>query len=90
VVADIDIDIDVEGRQARCLVDGVLETTTEPIQSMGEEPEDYSIQVKIPGGFEYDETEIAMAKVLKGSGDMSFESENSHSSLARVARHPDN
>jgi hypothetical protein len=90
VVADIDIDIDVEGRHARCVVDGVLETSTVPIQSMGEEPEDYSIQVKIPGGFEYDEAEIAMAKVIKGSGDMSFDLENAHSSLAQVARHPGN
>ena len=35
---------------------------------MGEDVTDYSIQVKIPGGFEYDEAEIAMAKVLTGHG----------------------
>jgi hypothetical protein len=90
VVADIDIEIDVESRHARCVVDDVLETFTEPIQSMGEEPEDYSIQVKIPGGFEYDEAEIAMAKVIKGSGEMSFDLANAHSSLAHVERHPGN
>ena len=90
VIADIDIAIDVEGRHARCTVDGVLETVTEPIQSFGEEVTDYSIQVKIPGGFEYDEAEVAMAKVLTGSGPIAFDHASAHSSLARVARHPGN
>ena len=90
VIADIDIAIDVEARHARCTVDGVLETVTEPIQSFGEEVTDYSIQVKIPGGFEYDEAEVAMAKVLKGSGPIAFDHTSAHSSLARVAREPGN
>ena len=89
VIAGIDIAIDVEGRRARCIVDGALETITEPINPIGEEG-DYSIQVKIPGGFEYDEAEIAMAKVLTGSGPIAFEHQNGHSSLAHVARHPGN
>jgi hypothetical protein len=33
---------------------------------------DYSIQIRIPGRFEYGEAEIAMAKVLKGSGPIAF------------------
>jgi hypothetical protein len=90
VIADIDIDIDVQGRRARCVVDGALETVTEPIQSIGEETTDYSIQIKIPGGFEYDEAEIAMAKVLTGSGPIAFDHTAGHSSLAQVARHPGN
>jgi len=91
VVADIDIDIDVEGRRARCAVDGVLETETEPITVIGEEEStDYSIQIRIPNGFEYDECEVAQTKVLKGTGDIKFEHEHSHSSLAHVARTPDN
>ncbi len=91
VVADIDIDIDVEGRRARCAVDGVLETETEPITVIGEEEStDYSIQIRIPNGFEYDECEVAQAKVLKGTGDIKFNHESSHSSLAHVARTPDN
>jgi hypothetical protein len=90
VVADIDIDIDVDGRRAHCTIGDVLHTETAPIQSMGEEVSDYSIQVKIPGGFEYDEAEIALATVLKGSGPISFEHTGAHSSLARVARRPDN
>ena len=36
-------------------------------QTIGDEVSDYSIQIKIPGGFEYDEAEIALAKVLKGT-----------------------
>ncbi len=90
VIADIDIVIDVENRRARCSVGDALQTITEPIQTIGEQITDYSIQVKIPGGFEYDEAEIAMAKVLKGSGPISFDLENGHSSLAHVARHPGN
>ncbi|HVS27995.1 MAG TPA: DUF1326 domain-containing protein [Solirubrobacteraceae bacterium] len=90
VIADIDIEIDVENRRARCAVADVLETVSEPIQVIGEEVSDYSIQIKIPGGFEYDEAEIAMAKVLKGSGPIAFDHQSTHSSLAHVARHPGN
>jgi hypothetical protein len=90
VVADIDVEIDVEGRRARCAVDGVLETETEPIVVIGEESADYSIQVRIPNGFEYDECEVAQAKVLKGTGDIKFNHAGSHSSLAHVARTPNN
>jgi hypothetical protein len=90
VIAEIEIEIDVERRRARCAVSDALETMTEPIQSMGEQVSDYSIQVKIPGGFEYDEAEIAIAKVLKGSGPIAFDHQNGHSSLAHIARHPGN
>ena len=90
VIADIEIAIDVENRRARCVVGDALQTVTEPIQSIGEEVSDYSIQVKIPGGFEYDEAEIAMAKTLTGSGPIAFDHQSSHSSLAHVARHPGN
>jgi hypothetical protein len=90
VIADIEIDIDVERRRASCAVGDALETVTAPIQAIGEEPTDYSIQVKIPGGFEYDEAEIAIATVLKGSGPIAFDHQNGHSSLAHVARHPGN
>jgi len=90
VIADIDIEIDVERRRARCAVGDALETVTEPLQTIGEQPSDYSIQIKIPGGFEYDEAEIAMAKVLQGSGPIAFSHHNGHSSLAHVARHPGN
>jgi hypothetical protein len=90
VIADIDIEIDVEKRRARCAVGDALETSTEPIGTIGEDSSDYSIQVKIPGGFEYDEAEIGMATVLKGSGPIAFDHERSHSSLAHVARHPGN
>jgi hypothetical protein len=57
---------------------------------MGDEPGDYSIQVKIPGGFEYEEAEIALATVLKGSGPIAFDHSNAHSSLSHVVRTPDN
>jgi len=91
VIADIDIDIDVDARQARCRVADVLETETQPIGVIGvDEPQPYQIQVAIPGGFEYDLAEIAQATVLKGEGDIKFDWTGSHSSLARVARHPDN
>ena len=90
VIAEIDIDIDVDGRRAHCRIGDTLETTSEPLQSIGEDVHDYAIQVRIPGGFEYDEAEIAMAKVLKGSGPIAFDLAGTHSSLAHVSRHPDN
>ncbi|HEX4563390.1 MAG TPA: DUF1326 domain-containing protein [Solirubrobacteraceae bacterium] len=90
VVADIDVDIDVAGRRAHCTVGDALHTETAPIQSMGEEVSDYAIEVKIPGGFEYEEAEIALATVLQGTGPIAFDHANAHSSLARVVRTPDN
>jgi hypothetical protein len=90
LIAGIDIDIDVENRRARCAVGDALETVTEPIESMAEDGGGYAIQVRIPGGFEYDEAEVAMATVLKGSGPIAFAHQNAHSSLARIARHPGN
>ncbi|MCA1694944.1 MAG: hypothetical protein LC749_09520, partial [Actinobacteria bacterium] len=75
----------------RCVVDGVLATETEPITVIGEdESTDYSIQVRVPNGFEYDECEVAQTKVLKGTGDIKFDHRGSHSSLAHVARTPAN
>jgi len=54
-------------------IDNELEAySLTPIRPIGEEAGDYSIQIKIPGGFEYDEAEIAMATVLKGSGPIAF------------------
>lgn len=90
VIAEIDIDIDVDGRRAHCRIGDTLETSTEPLQTVGDDAQDYAIQVRIPGGFEYDEAEIALAKVLKGSGPIAFDLAGTHSSLARVSRHPDN
>ena len=90
VIAEIDIDIDVDGRRAHCRIGDTLETTTEPLQTIGEDAQEYAIQVRIPGGFEYDEAEIALAKVLKGSGPLAFDLAGTHSSLARVSRRPDN
>lgn len=90
-VADIDIAIDVDARKAHCRIDGVLETQTVPIGVIGaDEPTPYQIQVRIPNGFEYDLAEIAQNTVLKGTGAIPFDQPGSHSSLARVARHPDN
>lgn len=88
VIAEIDIDVD--GRRAHCRIGDTLETTTEPLQTLGDDAQEYAIQVRIPGGFEYDEAEIALAKVLKGSGPIAFDLAGTHSSLARVSRRPDN
>jgi hypothetical protein len=91
VVADIDIEIDVDARRARCRVADVLETETHPIGVIGvEDPQPYQIQVRIPNGFEYDLAEVAQATVLKGTGDIPFDWSGAHSSLARIARHPGN
>src|SRR5438445_11240971 len=68
VIADIDIEIDVENRRARCVVDGALETGTERTQALGADPTDQGVQAKIPGGVGCDEAERAQRKVLTRAG----------------------
>src|SRR5258708_35920261 len=46
VIADIEIEIDVESCRAHCRVGDALETRTEPIRPIGEESGDESIQGK--------------------------------------------
>lgn len=82
----IEFDLDKDGRTARVVVPGIFETTSEPITNpVSGEPS--RAQVRLPEGFEYLEAEIASARG-KGTGDVGFDFEAAHSSLAHVDHRP--
>jgi hypothetical protein len=78
---------DLNGRQARLRIPGVLETESEPIKNPVTGA-DHRIRVVMPEGFEHHEGEVASARRLKASGKINFSHENSHSTLARVEHQP--
>lgn len=78
----IEFEFDLDGRTARVNVPGVFETTSEPIRNpVTGEP--HRIRVDMPEGFEYKLAEIASAS-LKGSGEIKFDHDGCHSSMAHV------
>lgn len=89
VFAPIDFEFDIESRKGRLKAGDIIESEVEPLGSIGSD-EPYRILVRIPGGFEYTgpnhEAETALAKSLKvsGGGELDYEHEMSHSSMAFV------
>ena len=85
-------EFDMDRRRGRMRAGNVLETEVEPLKGFGDPPADYRIVVTIPDGFEYTgpdrSAETAVAKRLRASGDIGFEHEDCHSSMARVQRGP--
>ena len=79
----IDFEFDKEKRLARLSIPGFIETTTEPliVPATGEEQR---VIVKMPGGFEYKEMEVAQATSLKSTGAIKFDWKKTNSSLADV------
>lgn len=79
----ITFDFDKEKRRARLSIPGFIETTTEPliVPASGDEQR---VIVKMPGGFEYKEMEVAQATSLKSTGEIKFDWKKTHSSLADV------
>lgn len=82
VFAPIDFEFDLDGRSARVVVPGVLETTSQPIRNPVTGAE-HRIRIQIPEGFEHREGEVASA-VTKGSGEIKFDIASGHSTLALV------
>lgn len=86
----IDWEFDIEKRRARVRVAGELETETEPltVPATGDEQR---VRVVMPGGFEYREMEVALAKTLESAlpGPLSFKHAGTHSSLAMVEHTPE-
>jgi hypothetical protein len=79
----IDFEFDKEKRRARVAVDGLFETTSEPLIVPATGEEQHTI-VKMPNGFEYKEMEVAYAGTLKSSASFKFDWSKTHSSLADV------
>ncbi|HJT61163.1 MAG TPA: DUF1326 domain-containing protein [Burkholderiales bacterium] len=86
VFAPIRWSFDDRGRKARLEIPGVLETDVEPIKNPVTGA-DHRIQVNMPAGFEHLSAEVASADI-RSSGAIKFDTEASHSSLARVVQTP--
>ncbi len=81
--AKIDFDWDLEKRQARVEVDGVLQARSEPIRNPVTDEEHRMLTV-LPNGWVFHEAESA-AGFAKGLGAIKFDLNRRHSSLAQVA-----
>lgn len=87
VFAPFEFSFDKDGRIARLVAPGVLETDVEPIKNpVTGTP--HRIQVVMPEGFEHRAAEIASANI-RSTGAIPFETRGTHSSLATVVQTPD-
>jgi hypothetical protein len=87
VFAPFEFSFDKNGRVARVVVPGVLETEVEPIKNpVTGEP--HRVQVVMPEGFEHRAAEVASANI-RSTGAIKFETKGTHSSLANVVQTPD-
>lgn len=78
---------DKDGRVARMVAKGVLETEVEPIKNpVTGQP--HRIQVVMPEGFEHRAAEVASANI-QSTGAIKFETKGTHSSLANVVQTPE-
>ena len=83
----IEFSFDLDKRQARLRIPGVLETESEPIKNpVTGAP--HRIRVVMPEGFEHHEGEVASAKSLKSSGAIKYAFTDTHSTLAKVDHGP--
>jgi hypothetical protein len=86
VVAPFEFSFDRQGRTARLVIPGVLETDVEPIKNpVTGEP--HRVQVVMPEGFEHRMAEIASSNI-RSTGAIKFETSGGHSSLANVVQTP--
>jgi len=83
----ITFSFDKDGRVARLLAKGVLETEVEPIKNpVTGAP--HRIQVVMPEGFEHRAAEVASANI-RSTGALKFDTQGTHSSLATVVQTPE-
>jgi hypothetical protein len=86
IFAPFEFSFDKNGRMARLVAKGVLETDVEPIKNpVTGLP--HRIRVVMPEGFEHKEAEVASANI-RSTGAIRFETEHSHGSLATVVQTP--
>lgn len=79
----IHFEYDREKRTADVKVEGVIETKSAPLRLPNIEMKQKYV-VKLPDGMEYKEFDLAFATVLKGTGEIKFDLQHTHSSLATV------
>ena len=86
IFVPFEFSFDKQGRIAKLVAKGVLETDVEPIKNpVTGSP--HRIQVRMPEGFEHREAEVASANI-RSTGAIKFETNASHSSLANVVQTP--
>jgi hypothetical protein len=86
VFAPFEFSFDKNGRVARVVAKGVLETEVEPIKNPVTGAA-HRIQVVMPDGFEHRAAEVASANI-RSTGAIKFETKGTHSSLANVVQTP--
>jgi hypothetical protein len=87
VFVPIEFSFDKNGRVARLVAKGVLETEVEPIKNpVTGSP--HRIQVVMPDGFEHRVAEVA-SSTIHSTGAIKFNTKDSHSSLANVVQTPE-
>lgn len=82
IFASIDFEVDVDGRNARLVVPGVIEARGEPIRNpvSGEE---HRARINLPDGFEYDVAEIGRGWA-ETQAPLSISLADSHAQFARL------
>ncbi|RTE89984.1 MULTISPECIES: DUF1326 domain-containing protein [Bradyrhizobium] len=87
VFAPFEFSFDKDGRVAKLVAKGVLETDVEPIKNPVT-GQSHRIQVVMPEGFEHRAAEVASANI-RSTGAIPFETKGTHSSLANVVQTPE-
>jgi len=82
----IDFEFDKDNRRARISIPGFLETVSEPLASLDPRAAggENRVIVRMPGGIEYKEMDVARTRTLKSTGAIKFDWQKTHSSLADV------
>lgn len=92
VTAPIEFEVDLDSRSGHVRLGDAATAEVETLRGI-DPPDPYRILVRIPGGMEYtgesNEAEIALSKTLQGSGEITFDCTDSHTSLAYVRHGPD-
>jgi hypothetical protein len=84
---NIDWEFDKAKRRARVAIPGFLETTSEPL-TVPASGDEQRVIVSMPNGFEYKEMEVAQTGVLRGTGEIKYDWQHTHSSVAEVEHTP--
>jgi hypothetical protein len=84
----IGFEFDRDARRVHVNIEGVAETTSEPLIIPATD-EEQRVIVQMPNGVEYREMEVAQTGVLKSTGEIKFDHQGTHSSLAEVEHTPE-
>jgi len=82
VAAPIEFECDVDARNARLNVPGIVEGTVSPIRNPVTGAA-HSVRITLPKGFEYSTAEVAAGRA-KASGAISLDFTDTHAHLARI------